>query len=130
MKLVGANPKAQIEGLDRLPGISNYFIGNDPAKWRTNIPHYAKIRYRDIYPGIDLVYHSDKEQLEYDLVVAPGSDPALAEMSYTGLSTSKSTAMAVCWCRLLRYDFVSQFRSSTNWLAARREDQVPLSAER
>ena len=84
MKLVGANPKAQIEGLDRLPGISNYFIGNDPNKWRTNIPHYAKVRYRDVYPGIDLVYHSDKEQLEYDFVVAPGSDPVLAEMSYTG----------------------------------------------
>ena len=43
MKLVGANPKARSEGLDRLPGISNYFIGNDPAKWRTSIPHYAKV---------------------------------------------------------------------------------------
>jgi hypothetical protein len=46
MKLVGANPRAQIEGLDRLPGVSNYFIGNDPAKWRTIIPHYGKVRSR------------------------------------------------------------------------------------
>jgi len=49
MKLVGANPNAKVEGLDRLPGISNYFVGNDPAKWRTNIPHYAKIRYHPNY---------------------------------------------------------------------------------
>jgi hypothetical protein len=84
MHLVGANANATIEGLDRLPGISNYFIGNDPNKWRTNIPHYAKVRYRDVYPGIDLVYHRDKEQLEYDLIVAPGADPALAEISYEG----------------------------------------------
>ncbi|MGH9429195.1 MAG: hypothetical protein ACRD2L_23175, partial [Terriglobia bacterium] len=66
MKLVGADPKAQIEGLDRLPGISNYFIGNDPKKWRTNIPHYAKVRYCEVYPGIDLVYYSNRQSMEYD----------------------------------------------------------------
>lgn len=58
MKLVGANPKAQSEGFDRLPGISNYFIGNYPSKWRTNVPHYAKLRYHEVYPGIDLAYYS------------------------------------------------------------------------
>lgn len=66
MKLVGANPNATVEGLDRLPGISNYFIGNDPKNWRTNIPHYAKVCYRDVYPGIDLVYRGDAGEMEYD----------------------------------------------------------------
>jgi hypothetical protein len=84
MKIVGANPSAQIEGLDRLPGISNYFIGNDPAKWRTNIPHYAKIRYRDIYPGIDLVYYGNQQDLEYDLVVQPGANPTTARVVFEG----------------------------------------------
>ena len=74
MKLVGANPKAAVEGIDKLPGISNYFKGNDPRKWLTNIPNYAKVRYHDIYPGIDLVYYGNPQQLEYDLVVSPNSE--------------------------------------------------------
>ena len=84
MKLVGANPNARIEGLDRLPGISNYFIGNDPANWRTNIPHYAKVRYRDIYPGIDLVYYGKGQSLEFDLVAAPGANPDSIRMAFDG----------------------------------------------
>ena len=73
MKIVGANPNAQIEGLDRLPGISNYFIGNDPKRWRTNIPHYAKVRYREVYPGIDMSYYGLQGQLEDDVTSAPGA---------------------------------------------------------
>ena len=55
MKLVGANPAAQVTGLEKLPGKSNYFIGNDPKKWRTNVPTYAKVRYENVYSGIDLI---------------------------------------------------------------------------
>lgn len=75
MKLVGANPQAPVVGLDELPGKSNYFVGNDAKKWRTNITTYAKVRYKDVYPGVDLVYHGNQGQLEYDFVVAPGADP-------------------------------------------------------
>jgi hypothetical protein len=75
MKLVGANAKAPVTGLDELSGKSNYFVGNDPKQWRTNISTYAKVRYRDVYPGVDLVYHGNQGQLEYDFVVAPGADP-------------------------------------------------------
>jgi hypothetical protein len=75
MRLVGANPDAQIAGIDELPGRSNYFIGNDSNKWRTNVPTYAKVAYKDVYPGVDLVYHGDQRQLEYDFVVAPGATP-------------------------------------------------------
>jgi len=75
MKLVGANPKALVVGLGELPGKSNYFVGNDPKKWRTNVSTYSKVRYKDVYPGIDLVYHGNQGQLEYDFVVAPGADP-------------------------------------------------------
>ena len=75
MKLRKANPAAAITGLDELSGTSNYFIGNDPAKWRSHVPTYAKVRYEGIYSGIDLDYYGNQRQLEYDFIVAPGADP-------------------------------------------------------
>ncbi|MGA7963471.1 MAG: choice-of-anchor D domain-containing protein, partial [Candidatus Acidiferrales bacterium] len=73
--LEGANPQAEISGTDLLPGISNYYIGNDPAKWRAGIPNYGKVLYRNTYPGIDLTYYGNQGQLESDFIVAPGADP-------------------------------------------------------
>jgi len=84
MGLVGANPEAQAEGLDQLEGKSNYFTGRDPKQWRTGVPHYAKVRYRNIYDGIDLVYYGHQHQLEYDFVVAPGADPGLIKLTFRG----------------------------------------------
>lgn len=76
MKLAGANPNATATGINELPGKTNYFIGNDPKKWRTNVPTYAKVKYSGVYPGVDLVYYGNQSgQLEYDFVVAPGADP-------------------------------------------------------
>ena len=75
MQLVGANSQAKVSGLDELPGRSNYFIGSDPKKWRTNVPNYAKVKYANVYPGVDLVYYGNQGQLEYDFVVQPGADP-------------------------------------------------------
>jgi hypothetical protein len=72
MKLAGANRNAKVVGLSELSGKSNYFIGNDPKKWRTNVPNYGKVRYEGVYPGVDLVYYGNQRQLEYDFVVAPG----------------------------------------------------------
>ena len=75
LKLLRANPAAKVTGLDELPGKSNYFIGNDPKKWRTHVPTYGRVRYENVYPGVDLVYYGNKGgQLEYDFVVAPGAD--------------------------------------------------------
>jgi len=75
MRLVGANSRARMVGLDELPGTSNYFVGNDPARWRANVPNYGKVKCEQAYPGIDLVYYGNQRQLEYDFVVAPGADP-------------------------------------------------------
>jgi len=75
MKLRHANPAAKVTGADQLAGTSNYFIGNDPAKWRSNVQTYAKVKYEGIYSGIDLVYYGTQRQLEYDFIVAPGADP-------------------------------------------------------
>jgi uncharacterized protein (TIGR03437 family) len=74
MGLIGANPNARAEGLAPQPGVVSYFIGNDPAKWRTGIPTYGKVNYAQVYPGVDLVFYGNQRQLEYDFVVAPGAD--------------------------------------------------------
>src|SRR4029077_11964050 len=77
-----------ISGTDQLPVKSNYFVGSDPKKWRTGVPNYAGVRYANVYPGIDLIYHgSDQQRLEYDFVVAPGADPRRIEFGFKGART-------------------------------------------
>ena len=81
LKLEGANRSAQIEGLDQLTTRSNYFTGADS---QTNIPNYARVHYSQIYPGIDMVYYGNERRLEYDFIVAPGSDPEIVEIGFGG----------------------------------------------
>jgi photosystem II stability/assembly factor-like uncharacterized protein len=92
MKLEGANPASQAEGIDELPGKSHYFIGNDPQKWRTDVPSYARVMFRDVYPGVDLVYYGKDQQLEYDFMVAPGVDPATIRLAYEGAQSIEMDA--------------------------------------
>ncbi len=84
MMLVGANPSAKVEGLDELPGKSNYLIGNDPTKWRMGITTHARVRYENVYPGVDLVYYGNQRQLEYDFIVAPEADPNCIQLKFSG----------------------------------------------
>jgi Beta-propeller repeat len=83
MKFVGANANPRIAGEARQQGTVNYFIGR-PEQWRTNIHTYARIRYRNLYPGIDLIFHGNKQELEYDLVVSPGADPGQIKLGISG----------------------------------------------
>lgn len=76
MKTARGNTAAEVEGLQPLPGKSNYLSGDDPAKWRTNIPQFGKVHYKGLYPGIDLVYYGNQRHLECDFLVAPGADPS------------------------------------------------------
>ena len=84
MGFEGSNKAARAFGVDILPGKSNYFIGRDPSKWHTVVPHYAKVRYDNVYPGIDLIYYGIGKYLEYDFVVAPGADPKDIRISFEG----------------------------------------------
>ena len=84
MKLVGAAAAVEPQGDLQLPGKSNYFIGNDPAKWHRDIPQFARVRYRNVYPGVDLTYYGNRGRLEYDFEVAPGSDPAQVALEFQG----------------------------------------------
>jgi hypothetical protein len=85
MKLVSANPESSLIGVDELPGKSNYFLGNDPKKWRQNISTYAKVRCRNVYPGVDLIYYGNGSQLEYDFIAAPGTDVSTITMEIEAL---------------------------------------------
>ena len=92
MSLLGARANADIAGVEEMPGKSNYFIGNDPKQWRTNVPNYGRVRYGGVYPGIDLVYHGNQRQLEYDFVVAPGADPRRIALGMKGAKKLELTA--------------------------------------
>jgi uncharacterized protein (TIGR03437 family) len=89
MELIGANRRPAAAGLDPLGTGSNYFIGSDPRLWRTNVANYARIRYRSVYPGIDLEWHGNQRQLEHDFVVRPGADPRLIRFEFNGASSVK-----------------------------------------
>jgi hypothetical protein len=86
MKLLGADGSAVVSGASPMRGKSNYFIGNDPSKWRTNIPQFARVEYQHVYPGINLVYYGNQGQLEYDFRVAPGADPNKIALAFNGAS--------------------------------------------
>jgi uncharacterized protein (TIGR03437 family) len=79
-------PSSSAEALDALPGKTNYYLGSDTSAWHTNIPNYARVRYRGVYPGIDLVVYGKQRRIEYDWMVAPGADPASIRFSFTGAS--------------------------------------------
>jgi hypothetical protein len=84
MRLAGANVEPAVTGWDRLPGTVSYFIGNDPAQWRTTIPTYSKVIYKDVYPGIDLAFSGSQGQLEYDFIVHPGGNPSRIAVEFQG----------------------------------------------
>ncbi len=84
MKLVAANAHAKTEGLDQLPGKSNYLIGKNPRNWRTNVSLFERVYYHEIYKGVDLVYYGNQRQLENDFVVAAGADPNVITLAFNG----------------------------------------------
>jgi len=83
-RLLGASPMAQIRGEAELTGKVNYLTGSDPAQWRTGIPMFARVRLDHIYPGISAVFYGNKDRMEYDFTVSPGSDPAAIRLRFSG----------------------------------------------
>jgi len=81
-------PRSSPEGLGSLPGKTHYYAGSDPSMWLT-VPQYARVRYRAVFPGVDLVVYGKQHQLEYDWVVAPGADPASIRFAFSGASTMR-----------------------------------------
>jgi hypothetical protein len=86
--LEGADPAASVGGEGRLPGSTHYLIGSDSRLWQRAVPTYARVRYRSVYPGIDLVYYGNPDRLEFDFEVAPGADPGRIRMNVGGARTA------------------------------------------
>lgn len=89
MELVGANSEPRVAGVDELPGKFNYLVGNDESRWRTNLPTFARVEYKEVYPGIGLVYYGNQQQLEYDFVLSPGAKPEAIKLQFTGADDLK-----------------------------------------
>jgi len=90
MNLLGANPQSQLVAEDRQPGIVNYFRGNDPSKWQSNVALYGRVNYRNVYPGIDLAFHGASQQLEFDYLVSPGASAAPIALSFEGAQSVRA----------------------------------------
>ncbi len=84
MRLVGGNPASHITASNQLSSRSNYFMGNDRSQWHTNVPQYARVSYREAYPGVNLAFYGVQRQLEFDFIVAPGANPATIRFGVSG----------------------------------------------
>ncbi|MCU0292226.1 MAG: SBBP repeat-containing protein [Thermoanaerobaculaceae bacterium] len=84
MRLEGAAPSAPVAGEVLLPGVSHYFLGRSPETWRTSVRQFERVRYKGVYPGVDLLFYGAQGDLEYDFVVAPGADPSRIRLAYSG----------------------------------------------
>ena len=84
MNLEGSNPEATSEGIGLLPQTTTYRRGSDPSKWQERVPHYERVKYHEVYEGVDLVYYSKRQELEYDFVVKPGADPSQIRFHFEG----------------------------------------------
>ena len=84
MHLVGGNAEPQISAGNQLPGHSNYFIGNDRSQWHSNVAQFARVSYRDVYPGVNLAFYGKQKQLEFDFIVAPGASVAPIRLGVSG----------------------------------------------
>lgn len=84
MRLVGTQAARPAAGQQVLPGQVSYFLGSDPQKWRTGVPTYARVEYPEVYPGVDLAYHSRGNELEYDFIVSPGASTEPIRLQFEG----------------------------------------------
>ncbi|MBI3696685.1 MAG: SBBP repeat-containing protein [Acidobacteria bacterium] len=91
MRLLDASDASRLEPFEPLPGRIHYLLGNDPARWITDVPTYARVRWANIYPGIDVVYYGRRSGLEHDFVIAPGADPSRIRMAFDGADQLRLT---------------------------------------
>ena len=92
MKLLHSNPNATATGLAKQEGVVNYLVGRDSSKWHSNIPTYGKVRYANVYRGIDLVYYGNSTKLEYDFVVSPNADASVIGLDFSGAKRVQLTS--------------------------------------
>ena len=92
MRLRGAREPSAVEGMQPTGGVSNYYRGGDPNRWREGVPHFRRVDLRDVYPGIDLTYRGTGGRLEFDFLVAPGADAGSIRLAFEGASSIEQVA--------------------------------------
>lgn len=84
MKWVGGNQQATVVPQSKQGAYHNYFLGNDPQRWKSNVPLFGNVTFKEIYPGIDFYFYSENSYLKYDLVVQPNADISKIKLQYEG----------------------------------------------
>ena len=92
MSLKGAGKRREVQGVEPTGGVSNYYLGGDPDRWREGVPHFRRVDVQDVYPGIDLTYRGTGGRLEFDFLVAPGADAEPIRLAFEGASSIEQTA--------------------------------------
>jgi len=87
MRFAGGSKRVRISGREPQAGKTNYFLGNDPARWHRDVANYAAVKYSGVYPGIDVVYYGNQRQLEYDIIVGAGANPERIALAFEGVKT-------------------------------------------
>ena len=131
--LVNSNPNSNIAGIDSVPGRIGYFLGSDATKWRTDVPAFARVKYANVYPGVDLVFYGNQRQIEYDFTVAPGADPKAINLSVEGARNLRVNARGDLLVRMSDGDI--EFRKPVAYQESRGErhevaSRFTLSADR
>ena len=85
----GANSSPKIAASEKETAVSSYFLGNDPAKWVSGAPNYARVCYQELYPGVDVAFYGNQGKLEYDFVVAPGGNPKAIQLQFEGVTSMR-----------------------------------------
>jgi Beta-propeller repeat len=92
MRLAGGRAPITARGVDPQPGISNYYIGNDPKDWHTGVAHYGRVSFTGVYDGVDLISYGNQRNLEYDFIVAPGAEPSQIRLAFDGMDSMSVNA--------------------------------------
>jgi uncharacterized protein (TIGR03437 family) len=95
LQFPGSAAAVTVEGAERLPGTTNYFLGPGADEWVTGIPTFRQIVYRDLYPGVDLIFYGQGESIEFDFVVDPGADPSLIRLEFVDGAGRRERGLAI-----------------------------------
>jgi hypothetical protein len=86
-QIAGANRNTKLVTDEKTGGESNYLLGNDSSMWKTHVPQFGRLRYQNVYPGVDLVFYGNNGRLEHDFVVQPGANYRAIRIRYEGQSS-------------------------------------------
>ena len=87
VRLVESSAPSSFAPSNAQKGVSNYLTGSDRDRWLTGVPHYGRVQYEEVYPGIDLAYYGSRRQLEFDFIVGPGADPRAIKLDFEGATS-------------------------------------------